>query len=154
MKGNPDVIEVLNGVLCAELTAINQYFIHAKMRDNWGYSRLAKKARDESIDEMKHADVVIGRILFLEGQPNMQKYMPVNVGTTVKEQLQNDLEVEREAVIRLNQAIATCRNHGDNGTRQLLESILGAEESSVDWHESQLHLIAEVGYERYLSEHF
>ena len=120
MQGDAEIIELLNDVLTAELTAINQYFIHAKMCANWGYHRLAEHGRDESIDEMKHADVVIERILYFDGVPNMQRLFPVRVGETVPEQLQLDLELEYAAVERLNNGIAACVAKGDNGTRELL----------------------------------
>ena len=152
MKGDANVIEALNDVLTAELTAINQYFVHAKMCDNWGYQRLASKKREESIEEMKHADAVIERILFLDGVPNMQRLSPVRVGEEPVEQHQVDLELELEAVGRINEAIALCRDKGDNGTRELLDDILKDEEESVDWLEAQLHLVEEVGRERYLAE--
>ncbi len=152
MKGDANVIEALNDVLTAELTAINQYFVHAKMCDNWGYQRLASKKREESIEEMKHADDVIERILFLDGVPNMQRLSPVRVGEEPVEQHQVDLELELEAVGRINEAIALCRDKGDNGSRELLEKILKDEEDSVDWLEAQLHLVEEVGRERYLAE--
>ena len=152
MKGDANVIEALNDVLTAELTAINQYFVHAKMCDNWGYQRLASKKREESIEEMKHADDVIERILFLDGVPNMQRLSPVRVGEEPVEQHQVDLELELEAVQRINEAIALCRDKGDNGTRELLDKILEDEEDSVDWLEAQLHLVKEVGRERYLAE--
>ncbi len=152
MKGDAKVIEALNDVLTAELTAINQYFVHAKMCDNWGYQRLASKKREESIEEMKHADELIERILFLDGVPNMQRLSPVRVGEEPVEQHQVDLELELEAVQRINEAIALCRDKGDNGTRELLDEILEDEEESVDWLEAQLHLVEEVGRERYLAE--
>ena len=152
MKGDENVIEALNDVLTAELTAINQYFVHAKMCDNWGYQRLASKKREESIEEMKHADAVIERILFLDGVPNMQRLSPVRVGEEPVEQHRVDLELELEAVGRINEAIALCRDKGDNGTRELLDDILKDEEESVDWLEAQLHLVEEVGRERYLAE--
>ena len=152
MKGDAQVIEALNDVLTAELTAINQYFVHAKMCDNWGYQRLASKKREESIEEMKHADDVIERILFLDGVPNMQRLSPVRVGEEPVEQHRVDLELELEAVQRINEAIALCRDKGDNGTRELLDEILEDEEESVDWLEAQLHLVEEVGRERYLAE--
>ena len=152
MKGDANVIEALNDVLTAELTAINQYFVHAKMCDNWGYQRLASKKREESIEEMKHADAVIERILFLDGVPNMQRLSPVRVGEEPVEQHQVDLELELEAVGRINEAIALCRDKGDNGSRELLDKILEDEEDSVDWLEAQLHLVEEVGRERYLAE--
>jgi bacterioferritin len=152
MRGDDRVIVALNDVLTAELTAINQYFIHHKMCDNWGYRRLSHKKREESIEEMKHADDVIERILFLEGTPNMQRLSPVRVGEDPLEQHKLDLDLEVEAVKRLNAAIALSRDEGDNGTRELLEGILTNEEESVDWLESQLYLIENVGLEQYLAE--
>jgi bacterioferritin len=152
MKGDSKVIEVLNDVLTAELTAINQYFVHSKMCENWGYQRLATKKREESIEEMKHADAVIARILFLDGIPNMQRLGPVKVGEEPVEQHELDLALELEARKRLNDGIALCRDKGDNGTRELLESVLKEEEDGIDWLESQLHLVKDVGRERYLAE--
>jgi bacterioferritin len=152
VKGDPDVIEVLNAVLTSELTAINQYFIHHKMCENWGYKRLSANKRHESIDEMKHADRVIERILFLDGTPNMQRLSPVRVGEDPVEQHKLDLAVELEAVERLNKGIATCVAKADNGTRELLESILKDEEEGIDWLEAQLHLVGQIGQERYLAE--
>ncbi len=152
MKGDPEVIEVLNAVLTSELTAINQYFIHHKMCENWGYERLAANKRKESIDEMKHADRVIERILFLDGVPNMQRLSPVRVGEDPVEQHRLDLALELDAVERLNQGIALCVAKGDNGSRELLESILKEEESGIDWLEAQLYLVSQLGAERYLAE--
>lgn len=152
MKGDQEVIAVLNEVLCAELTGINQYFIHAMMARNWGYNRLAEHSRHESIDEMKHAQEVIERVLYLDGVPNMQKYMKINVGQNVQEQHQFDLELEKAAVDRLNQGIALCTARGDNGTRALFEKILVEEESHVDWLEAQLHQIQEIGLQNYLAQ--
>jgi bacterioferritin len=152
MKGDPAIIEALNEVLTAELTAINQYFIHHKMCENWGYERLAKKKREESIEEMKHADAVIGRILYFDGIPNMQRLSPIRIGENPVEQHKLDLAVETEAVDRLNKSIALCREKGDNGSRELLEDILVNEEESVDWLEAQLHIIDEIGKEQYLAE--
>ncbi len=152
MKGDDRVIEALNEVLTSELTAINQYFIHHRMCANWGYHRLSHKKREESIEEMKHADDVIDRILFLDGTPNMQRLSPVLVGEDPVEQHKLDLDLELEAVKRLNKAIALCREAADNGTRELLENILKEEEESVDWHEAQLHLVEEVGKAAYLAE--
>ena len=152
MKGDTSIIEALNEVLTAELTAINQYFIHHKMCENWGYERLAKKKREESIEEMKHADSIIGRTLYLEGVPNMQRLSPVRIGENPVEQHKLDLALETEAVDRLNTAIALCREKGDNGSRELLEDILVNEEESVDWLEAQLHIIEEIGKEQYLAE--
>ena len=152
MQGDADIIEALNDVLTAELTAINQYFIHHKMCENWGYKRISKKKYEESIEEMKHADKVIERILFLDGVPNMQRLSPVRVGENPVEQHEIDLELEMVACKRLNEGIALAREKADNGTRDLLEYILKEEEESVDWHESQLHLVKEVGKEAYLAE--
>ncbi|HET6417687.1 MAG TPA: bacterioferritin [Polyangiales bacterium] len=152
MKGNDEVIQVLNEVLTSELTAINQYFIHSKMCEDWGFEKLAAKKRAESIEEMKHADIVIARILYLEGVPNMQRYFPVKVGEDAVEQHRLDLAVEYDAVKRLNAGISLCREKGDNGTRDLLETILKDEEEGIDWLEAQLHLVETVGRERYLSE--
>ena len=152
MRGDPQVIEALNAVLTAELTAINQYFIHHRMCENWGYLRLAKKKREESIDEMKDADQLIHRILYLEGVPNMQRLSPVRVGEDAIEQHRLDLALETESIKRLNDAIELARSKGDAGTRELLEQILEGEEGSADWLETQLHLVDELGKERYLAE--
>lgn len=152
MQGNKDVIELLNEVLTSELTAINQYFIHHRMCANWGFKKLATKKHEESIEEMKHADRVIERILYLEGVPNMQRYFPVKVGENPIEQHRLDLELEIDAVKRLNDGIALARKSGDNGTRELLEDILTQEEEGIDWLEAQLHLVEAVGTKGYLAE--
>lgn len=152
MKGDTKVIAVLNQVLKAELTAINQYFLHAEMCDNWGYERLGKHTRKESIEEMQHAEKLMERILLLDGTPNMSDYFKINIGQNVKAQLQNDLNVEYDAVKRLNAGIATCVDAGDNGSRELLEDILTDEEEHVDWLEAQLHAIQEMGIENYLAQ--
>ena len=152
MRGDAKVIELLNDVLTAELTAINQYFIHAKMCENWGYRHLADYVRHESIDEMKHADVLIDRILFLEGIPNMQRLNPVRVGETVPEQFAVDLQLEYDAIKRLNDGIATCVAAGDNASRHLLEEILVSEEEHTDWLEAQLELIRQIGEQNYLAQ--
>jgi bacterioferritin len=152
VQGDERIIEALNEVLTSELTAINQYFIHHRMCDNWGYARLSSKKREESVEEMRHADAVIERILFFEGTPNMQRLSPVRVGEDPIEQHRLDLEVEVEACSRLNKAIALARDAADNGTRDLLEGILKNEEDSVDWLEAQLYLVANVGKEQYLAE--
>jgi bacterioferritin len=152
MRGDTKVVEILNHVLAAELTAINQYFIHAKICENWGYRYLAEYIRHESIDEMKHADIVIDRILFLEGIPNMQHLNPITVGETVPEQFQVDLQLEYAAVKRLNDGIATCAAVGDNTSRALLEGILVSEEEHADWLEAQLELIRQVGEHNYLAQ--
>ena len=152
MKGNAKLIETLNEILTGELTAINQYFIHAKMCANWGFDRLAHKIRAESIDEMKHADQVIERILFLEGVPNMQRLDKVRVGETVLEQFKLDLKLEELAIPRLNKAVAQATELGDNTTRELVERILVSEEDHVDWLEAQLGLIKTVGEQNYLTQ--
>jgi bacterioferritin len=152
MKGDPQVIDALSDVLAAELTAINQYFVHSKMCSNWGYKKLAHKKREESIEEMKDAEAIMDRILYFDGIPNMMRMNPVKVRENPVEQHELDLALEVAAVERLNKAIALCVAKGDNGTRELLEGILKGEEHSIDWLESQLHLIKEVGRERYLSE--
>ena len=152
MHGDPRVIEALNDVLTAELTAVNQYFIHAKMSSNWGYLRRGAHVRDESIDEMRHAERIIDRILYFDGTPNMQRLFPVRVGETVAEQLELDLAVEHEAVPRLNRGIELCVEVGDNGTRELLADILVSEEEHVDWLETQLETIRQIGLELYLSQ--
>jgi bacterioferritin len=152
MQGDPQVIELLNEVLTAELTAVNQYFIHAMMCRNWRYERLAKHSREESIEEMKHAQELIERVLYLDGQPNMQRYMKINVGSTVPDQHQYDLSLERDAVARLNRGIALCVEKGDNGSRLLLEKILHEEEEHIDWLEAQLQQIQDVGLQNYLSD--
>ena len=151
MRGDPEIIELLNEVLTAELTAINQYFIHAKMCDNWGFARLAEKVRDESIDEMKDAEAVIERILYLEGVPNLQRLGSVKVGETVPEQFELDLAVEVAAVERYNRAVALAVAKGDNGTRELFERRLLGEEHHADWLERQIELIRQVGLENYLA---
>ena len=153
MKGDTKVIAVLNEVLKAELTAINQYFLHAEMCENWGYEKLATHTRKESIEEMQHAEKLMERILYLDGTPNMSDYFKINIGPDVKAQLQNDLEVEYTAVKRLNRGIALCVQVGDNGSRELLESILTDEEEHIDWLEAQLHAIGEMGIENYLAQH-
>jgi bacterioferritin len=152
MKGDPEVIKVLGDVLAAELAAINQYFVHAKMCENWGYHKLAAKKREESMEEMKDAELVMDRILFLDGIPNMQRLNPIKIGEDPIEQHRCDLAIELEAVARLNQGIALCRTKNDGGTRELLERILLGEENSVDWLESQLHVVEDIGKERYLAE--
>ncbi|MGE0548922.1 MAG: bacterioferritin [Kofleriaceae bacterium] len=152
MKGNQEVLDLLNGLLTNELTAINQYFIHAKMCENWGYEYLASKIRAESIDEMKHADQVISRILFLEGVPNLQRYHKLRVGETVKEQFESDLAVEYNAINFLNQGIEAARKNGDNATEDLMTRILVGEEEHTDWLETQLELIRQVGEQNYLAQ--
>jgi bacterioferritin len=152
LDSSPSIIELLNAVLTAELTAINQYFIHSKMCSNWGYERLAKRLYDESIGEMKDAEELIERILYLDGTPNLQRLGSVLVGENVLEQLRLDLDLERTAIARLNEGIAQARDEGDNGTRHLLEEILLGEERHADWVETQLHAIGELGEAQYLAE--
>ena len=152
MKGNDEVLTLLNNLLTNELTAINQYFIHAKMCENWGFERLAHKVREESIDEMRHADQVITRILFLEGVPNLQRLHKLHVGETVKEQLEGDLQLEYTAIAFLNQGIETARKNGDNASEDLFTKILVSEEEHADWLETQLELIRQVGEQNYLSQ--
>jgi bacterioferritin len=152
MQGDPTIIELLNEVLTAELTAINEYFVDAKMFSNWGYDRLAAKFNEESIGEMKDADRLIERILYLEGTPNLQRLGTVRVGEAPAEKLQAALDLERAAIARLNPGIALCVEHGDNGTRELLETILRGEEEHADWIETQLELIRQIGTELYLAQ--
>jgi bacterioferritin len=152
MRGHDEVIEILNEVLTAELTAVNQYFLDAKMLSNWGYDRLGGKFREESIDEMKDADALIERILYLDGMPNVQRLSSVRVGETAPEKLALALELEKEAIERLNRGIARCVDLGDNGSRELLREILVGEEGHADWLEAQLELISQVGEAHYLAQ--
>jgi bacterioferritin len=152
MKGDAKVITLLNEVLTAELTAINQYFLHAELCEHWGYARLHKRVRKESIEEMKHTEKVIHRILLLDGLPNLQRLGPIGVGQTVPEQFKLDLALEMEAVQRLNAGITYCRSVNDNGTCELLEHILVEEEEHIDWIETQLEAIKQVGEQNYLTE--
>jgi bacterioferritin len=150
VQSSPEIIELLNEVLTAELTAVNQYFIHAKMQDNWGYQRLAAHGREESFGEMKHAEMLIERIIYLEGVPNMQRLGTVRVGETVTEQLTLELETEKDAIVRLAAGVEQCRRT-DEGSRLLLESILASEEEHADWLETQLELINQLGEPLYLN---
>jgi bacterioferritin len=152
MQGDPRIIDVLNQVLRKELTGINQYFIHSRMCRNWGYAVLAKVHHDESIDEMKHADRLIERILFLDGVPNVSDYDRIVVGRTVREQIDNDLALEMAALALLRPAVQLCLEAGDHVSRELLEHIVVDEEHHVDWLEAQRHKIGEVGYEGYLAQ--
>jgi len=152
VKGDPKVIAVLNEVLKAELTAINQYFLHAEMCENWGYEKLANHTRKESIEEMQHAEKLMERILYLDGTPNMSDYFKINIGPNLKAQIENDLQVEYTAVKRLNKGVEICVEKGDNGSRDLLEGILTDEEEHIDWLEAQLHAISEMGIENYLAQ--
>jgi bacterioferritin len=151
-KGDAQVIELLNEILSAELTAINQYYVHYKMCENWGLARLAKKKREESIEEMHDADRLIERILYLGGTPNMQRLFPVRVGEDAIEQHKLDLQLEVEAAQRYNRGVALAREKGDNGTKELLEHNLKGEESSIDWLEAQLYLVDKLGAQAYLAE--
>jgi bacterioferritin len=152
MKGDAKVIAFLNEVLKAELTAINQYFLHAEMCENWGYERLAKLIRKESIEEMQHAEKLMERILYLDGTPNMSDYFKINIGQTVEQQFKNDVELEYAAVKRLNDGIQLCIAQNDGGSRELAEKILSDEEHHIDWLEAQLHAIEEMGYQNYLAQ--
>jgi bacterioferritin len=152
MKGNAKVIASLNEALKEELTAINQYFLHAEMCDNWHYGKLGSYIKKQSIDEMKHAEELIERILFLDGVPNMTELMKLSVGSNVKEQLASDLKLELNAVEMYNRFVKLARDEGDNVSRELFERLLKDEEAHVDWLEAQAHLIEEVGYERYLTQ--
>jgi bacterioferritin len=150
MKGNPKVLKELNEALREELTAINQYFLHAEMCENWGYKKLANYIKKQSIDEMKHAEVLIERVLFLDGTPSMQP-LQLTVGGNVRQMLENDLSLEVSAVKQYNAAVQIATQEKDNSSRDLLVTLLKDEEEHVDWLEAQLHQIKEVGYERYLS---
>ena len=152
MKSDPEVLRILNDLLTNELTAINQYFIHAKLCRHWGFDKLAEKIHAESIDEMKHADKVIERILFLEGVPNLQRYHKLQVGENVREALESDLKFEYAAIKFLNESIEILRQKGDHGSDELLRSILVGEEEHTDWLETQLDLIKTVGEQNYLSQ--
>jgi bacterioferritin len=152
MQGNPKVIALLNQALAEELTAINQYFLHAEMCENWHYSRLGDYIKKQSIDEMKHAEELIERLLFLDATPSMTEPMQINVGKNVKEQLDSDLKLELGAVKMYNHAVQVSRDEGDNASRELFERLLKDEEAHVDWLEAQVHQIKEMGYERYLGQ--
>ena len=150
MQGNPKVIAALNEALKEELTAISQYFLHAEMCENWHYRRLGDFIRKQSIDEMKHAESLIERILFLDGTPNLTELLHLNVGQSVKDQIENDLKLEINAVAMYNRAVVTARDAGDSASRELFERLVKDEEEHVDWLEAQAHQIKEIGYERYL----
>jgi bacterioferritin len=150
MKGNPEVLNYLQQVLQSELTAISQYFLHAEMLDNWGYKGLGKYTKGEAIGEMKHAEAVLERMLFLDGQPNMQELFKLRIGQDVKQIHENDLALEYEAVARLNQAITAAVAAADNGSRELFERILKDEEEHVDFLEAQLTMIEQMGLPNYL----
>jgi bacterioferritin len=152
VKGDTKIIALLNEVLKAELTAINQYFLHAEMCANWGYYRLAGITRKESIEEMTHAEKLMERILYLDGTPNMTDYFKINIGHNVPQQLKNDLQLEYDAVKRLNDGIVLCRDLKDDGSHELLKSILLDEEHHIDWLEAQLHALEEMGIQNYLTQ--
>jgi bacterioferritin len=152
MQGNPKVIALLNEALKEELTAINQYFLHAEMCENWHYSKLGNFIKKQSIDEMKHAETIIERILFLDGTPSLSETLALNIGKNVREQLENDLKLEINAVAMYNRAVQISREEGDNASRELFERLLKDEEQHVDWLEAQVYQIQELGYERYLTQ--
>lgn len=152
MQGHPQAIEALNGALTIELTAINQYFCQAKMCKNWGYHKLAAKHYHESMGEMKHAEMIIDRVLFLEGVPEIARYDVIRVGATIKEQFENDLALETKGVKAYNEAVDLCLKLKDGGTRELMERILVESEEHVDWLETQLGIIEQIGLEKYLAE--
>lgn len=152
MRGDDEVIALLNEQLTSELTAINQYFLHAKMQQNWGFTKIAEKTRDESIDEMKHAERITDRILFLEGLPNFQRLLSLRIGQTVREQLEADLAIELEVVARLRPGITMCREKGDITTANIFEDILADEEGHIDYLETNLELIGKLGEQLYLSQ--
>ena len=152
MQGNAKVIAALNDALREELAAINQYFLHAEMCENWHYSKLGDYIKKQSIDEMKHAEAIIERLLFLDATPNMTDPMKITIGKNVREQIDSDLKLEIEAVGMYNRAVKTARDEGDNASRELFERLLRDEEEHVDWLEAQVHQINELGYERYLTQ--
>jgi bacterioferritin len=152
MKGNPKVIALLNEALKEELTAINQYFLHSEMCENWHYDRLGGHIKKQSIDEMKHAEVLIERLLFLDATPSLTEPMQLTVGQNVQAQIESDLKLEINAVAMYNRAIRVSVDEGDNASRDLFERLLKDEEEHVDWLEAQLHQIKEIGYERFLSQ--
>jgi bacterioferritin len=152
VRGDPEIIALLNDQLTSELTAINQYFLHAKMQANWGLTKLAAYTRDESIDEMKHAEKITDRILFLEGLPNYQKLGTLKIGQTVKEQLEADLSIELAVVERLRPGVIMCRGKGDHTSANLLEEILADEEHHIDYIETNLELIQKLGEPLYLAQ--
>ena len=152
MKGKPEVIAVLSTALKEELAAINQYMLHAEMQENWGYPKLAQQTKMQSIGEMKHAEQIMERILFLEGMPQMDQMSKLHIGKSVKQQIENDLELEKGAVAEYNKAVEACRKASDNATAEFLLVILKDEEQHVDELEKQLELIAQLGLENYLAQ--
>jgi bacterioferritin len=151
MKGHADVINTLNELLADELTAINQYFLHAEMCEDWGYGRLHELIEKRAIQEMKHAEALMGRILFLEGMPKVSTLNKINIGEDVKKQFENDHAAEKDAIAAYNKAVALTSEVGDNGTKMLVESILTDEEDHIDWIEEQFDLIEQMGYQFYLN---
>jgi bacterioferritin len=152
MKGNQEVIDILNALLAEELTAINQYFLHGEMCEDWGFEKLHGVIEQRSIQEMKHAEALIGRILFLEGRPIVSELNKMNIGDTVEKQFNNDLKAEQDAIKMYNDAVALATKHGDNGTKMLLEATLQDEEAHLDWIEAQLELIDQMGIQNYLAD--
>ncbi len=152
MQGDPEVLRLLNEQLTSELTAINQYFLHSKMQDNWGFTELAKHTREESFDEMRHAEAITDRILLLDGLPNYQRLGSLRVGQTLREQFEMDLAIEYEVVARLKPAIALCREKLDSTTANLFEGIVADEESHIDYLETQLELMDKLGVELYSAQ--
>lgn len=149
MKGEPKVIEYLNAALRHEMTAVNQYWVHYRLTENWGFTKLAKRERAESIEEMQHADKLVQRIIFLDGFPNMQTLNPLRIGQNVKEVLEADLEGEHDARRLYKEARDVCREHGDYVTMQLFEELMSDEEHHIDFLETQLHLLKEIGAQNY-----
>jgi bacterioferritin len=152
MQGDNEILTLLNQQLTAELTAINQYFLHSKMQDNWGFTELAKHTRDESFDEMRHAERVTDRILILDGLPNYQRIGTLNIGQTIREQFESDLALEYEVVNRLKPAIVLCREKQDSTTANLFEDIVADEEHHIDYLETQLELMDKLGVELYSAQ--
>ncbi len=152
MKGHEKVIETLNALLADELTAINQYMVHSEMCADWGYGKLHEAIEKRAITEMKHAEKLIGRILFLEGSPIVTKLLPIHIGATVKDQFDNDHKAEEEAIKAYNEAVRLCAEYGDNGSKMLLESILTDEEDHLDWIEAQLGQVEQIGLQNFLVE--
>ncbi len=152
MQGDPDVLKLLNEQLTSELTAINQYFLHSKMQDNWGFTELASKTREESFDEMRHAEAITDRILLLDGLPNYQRLFSLRVGQTLREQFEADLAIEYEVVARLKPGIIMCREKQDSTSARLLEGICADEESHIDYLETQLELMEKLGEELYTAQ--
>ncbi len=153
MQGNPKIMESLADLLASELSAASTYFVHAKMRDNWGYPELAKRAYDDSIDEMRHAEKLIERIIYFEGTPNLQRLNRIRVGSGVTDQFRNELMLEKATVDALVASIALCRDVGDDGSRLIFEPMLADGEQSIDWLETQLDLIEKLSESAYLAQH-